>query len=56
MIIAKIAFEISKVADRKAEQNKTRIAAKLYRLATRIVRHDMGLMKELLKRREEEND
>lgn len=50
---SRIAFWISKVADRKSEKGKNLFAAKLYRLATRIVRRDVKLMKELLRRIEE---
>lgn len=50
---SRIAFWISEVADRKAEKGKNLFAAKLYRLATAIVRRDIELMRELLKRIEE---
>ena len=51
--LTKIAFWISEVADRKAEKGKYWFAARLYRLATAVVKHDVSLMRELLKRIEE---
>lgn len=51
--LSRIAFWISKVADHKAKFGKYLFAAKLYRLATVIVRRDVDLMRELLKRIEE---
>lgn len=50
---SRIAFWISEMADRKAKRGKYWFAARLYRLATAIVLHDVSLMRELLKRIEE---
>jgi len=53
-LLGKIGFRLSRMAEQKARKGKYLLASRLYRLATRAVRCDAGLMKELKKRLEEE--
>ena len=50
---SRIAFRISEVAEQKWKRGKYLFAAKLYRMATAMVLHDVSLMRELLKQIEE---
>ena len=52
-LLSEIALGISKIADYMSEKGKNLFAAKLYRLATVMIRQDTKLMEELLKRSRE---
>lgn len=53
-LLGRIGFWLSRMAEQKAKEGKYLFASGLYCLATRVVRRDVGLMKELLRRLEEE--
>jgi len=52
-LIGKMGLWLSTVAEQKLREGKFLLSARLYCLATKAVRCDMGLLKELAKRLEE---
>lgn len=53
-LLGKIGFWLSEMAEQKTREGRYLLASRLYYLATGAVRHDVGLIKKLKERLEEE--
>lgn len=52
-LLGEIGLWLSRMAEQKTREGKYLLASRLYHLATKAVRHDVGLIKKLKERLEE---